>query len=190
MSTLKQVIHYQDTNSVEATWVDRVQLPDVEVPEVPATEAVIDEEGNVITPATEAVAAHTVPGEIKETVIRCHSYADVQMQMFRDDVAEFGGGIVDYEDLIALVEANIKPVEPEPLPILSCTPWQIRKKLNKEGMREAVESYVTSEVATQDEKDAWEFATEFREDNPLLVNAAAILGITDLHVFIADAQTL
>ena len=85
---------------------------------------------------------------------------------------------------------KIKPLEPAPLPILSCTPWQIRKKLNKEGMREAVEVYVASEQATQDEKDAWEFATEFREDNPLLVNAASMLGIPDLHAFIEDAQTL
>ena len=149
MNTLKQVIHYPDTNSVEATWVDS--------------------EG---------------------AVIKCHSYADVQMQMFRDDVFEFGGDVAEYEELIALVESNIKPVEPAPLPILSCTPWQIRKKLNKEGMRDAVETYVASEQASQDEKDAWEFATEFREDNPLLVNAAAMLGITDLHVFIEDAQTL
>ena len=85
---------------------------------------------------------------------------------------------------------KIKPLEPAPLPILSCSPWQIRKKLNKEVLRDAVESYVASEVATQDEKDAWEFATEFREDNPLLVNAASMLGITDLHAFIEDAQTL
>ena len=149
MNTLKQVIHYLDTNSVEATWVD-----------------------------SEGV------------VIKCHSYADVQMQMFRDDVFEFGGDVAEYEELIALVESNIKPATPEPLPILSCSPWQIRKKLNKEGLREAVESYVASEQATQDEKDAWEFATEFREDNPLLVNAASMLGILDLHAFIEDAQTL
>ena len=149
MNTLKQVIHYPDTNSVEATWVD--------------------ENG---------------------VVIKCHSYADVQMQMFRDDVAEFGGDIAEYEELITLVESNIKPVEPEPLPILSCTPWQIRKKLNKEGLRDAVESYIKSSSATQDEKDAWEFATEFLEDNPLLINAAAMLGIEDLHTFIEDAKTL
>ena len=148
MITLRDVIHYPETNSVEATWLDG------------------------------------------ETVVKCHSYADCQMQMFRDDVAEFGGDIAEYEELIALVESNIKPATPEPLPILSCSPWQIRKKLNKEGLREAVETYVASEQATQDEKDAWEFATEFREDNPLLVNAASMLGITDLHAFIEDAQTL
>ena len=79
---------------------------------------------------------------------------------------------------------------PEPNPILSCSPWQIRKKLNKEGLRAVVEEYVASEQATQDEKDAWEFATEFREDNILLINAASMLEIVDLHEFIEDAQTL
>ena len=83
--------------------------------------------------------------------------------------------------------ADVIPVK---ILILSCTPWQIRKKLNKEGLREAVEAYVASEVATQDEKDAWLVASEFREDNPLLVNAASMLGIPDLHTFIEDAQTL
>lgn len=190
MKTLKQVIHYPDTNSIEATWIDRIQLPDVEVPEVSATEAVLDEEGNVITSAIEAVAAHMVPGEIKETVIRCHSYADVQMDMFRADVAEFGGDITEYEELIALVEAHIKPIPPTPQPILSCTPWQIRKKLNKEGLRAVVEAYVSSDEPTLDEKDAWALATEFREDDPLLVNAAKRFGISDLHAFIEDAKTL
>ena len=149
MSTLKQVIHYPDTNSVKATWVNSDGV-----------------------------------------VIKCHSYADCQMQMFRDDVAVFGGDIAEHEELIALVESNIKSVEPAPLPILSCSPWQIRKKLNKEGMRDAVEAYVTSGQSTQDERDAWEFAMEFREDNPRLMNAASMLGIPDLHAFIEDAQTL
>ena len=149
MNTLKQVIHYPDTNSVEATWVD-----------------------------SEGV------------VIKCHSYADVQMDMFKADILNLGGDFAELEELTALVESNIKPVEPEPLPILSCTPWQIRKKLNKEGLRDVVEAYVTSDQATQDEKDAWEFATEFREDNPLLINAASMLEIYDLHKFIEDAQML
>ena len=169
MKTLKQVIHYPDTNSVEATWVERLTEKEYYTGE--------DGEGCVLEAGD-------------EIVIKCRSYADVQMDMFRDDIAEFGGDITEYEELIALVEANIKPVEPAPLPILSCTPWQIRKKLNKEGLREAVELYVKSPSATQDERDAWEFATEFREDNPILVNAALLLGITDLHAFIEDAQSL
>ena len=184
MIVLKQVIHYPDTNSVEATWVNRIQHPDVEVP---VTEAVLDEEGNVVTPAVEA---RTVPGEIKETMIRCHSYADVQMDMFRADVAEFGGDITEYEELIALVEANIKPIPHTPQPILSCSPWQMRKKLNKENLRKVVEDYVLLPDAPVEIKDGWEFATEFREDDPLVIQMAAMLQVSDIHAFIEDALTL
>jgi len=74
MSQLKQVIHYKDTNSVEATWLD---------------------------------------GDDKQ--VKCHSYADCQMDMFRADVVEFGGDIAEHEEMIALVEVSIKPyVEPPP----------------------------------------------------------------------------
>jgi len=67
---LAKAIHYPDTNSVEATWVD-----------------------------TEGVQ------------IRCHSYADVQMDMLR---ADLGDDAATYADLIATVEANIQPAPPVP----------------------------------------------------------------------------
>ena len=149
MKTLKQVIHYPDTNSIEATW--------------------IDSEG---------------------VVIKCHSYADVQMDMFRADVAEFGGDITEYEELIALVEANIKPIPPTPQPILSCSPWQMRKKLNKEGLRQTVEDYVTLPDTPIEIKDEWLYATEFREDDPFVQQMAVMLQVEDLHAFIEDALTL
>lgn len=100
MIILKEVKHYPGTNSVEATWVDRTPLPDIEVP---ATDEVLDEEGGVITPA---LAAHTLTDQFAEVTIKCHSYADVQMAMLH---ADLGGDAAQYADLIALVESNIKP---------------------------------------------------------------------------------
>lgn len=41
--------------------------------------------------------------------IKCHSYADVQMDMLR---ADLGADSASYADLIATVEANIKPPVP------------------------------------------------------------------------------
>ena len=75
---------YTNANVVEATWLDRTIAPDTEVP---ATDAVLDEEGNVIT---EATAAQTIPGAVTDVQLKCHSYSDGQMDMLRADVAEFG----------------------------------------------------------------------------------------------------
>lgn len=83
---LKSVIHYPETNSVEATWVEVV------------TPESTDTEGNV-TPAV-------------ERQVRCHSYADVQMD---DLVADLGSDAADYADLVALVRSKIVPYVPPPL---------------------------------------------------------------------------
>lgn len=44
-----------------------------------------------------------------DVVIRCHSYADIQMDMFKNDVATYGGDITKYLELIATIEAKIIP---------------------------------------------------------------------------------
>lgn len=106
MITLKQAIHYTDTNSVEATWVDRTPLPDLEVP---AVAEVLDEDGNVVTPGVEA---HTITGRFDEVVVKCHSYADVQMDMLR---ADLGDDALAFAELIATVEAGIVPPPPPSL---------------------------------------------------------------------------
>lgn len=81
---LKSVIHYPDTNSVEATWVEVI------------TPESTDAEGNV-TPAV-------------ERQVRCHSYADVQMDMLE---ADLGADLPEYTALIATVRAAIHAPTPE-----------------------------------------------------------------------------
>lgn len=44
--------------------------------------------------------------------VKCHSYADVQMQMLRDDAQALGTPLEEYEDLIELVEGGIVPYVP------------------------------------------------------------------------------
>ena len=82
------------------------------------------------------------------------------------------------------------PPVPQPNPVVSVTPWQIRKALNQIGMRSSVESFVASADMTT--KDAWEFAQEFRRDNALISAAAQALGKTgaEIDALFALAKTL
>lgn len=105
MIKLKRVIHYKDTNSVEATWVDVVSVPIFKTVYDPLDQSVV-------------VGEEQVGVEEKETVVLCHTYADVQMQLFRDHISSMGGNITEHEALIAEVQAGINP----PVPL---TPEQI-----------------------------------------------------------------
>ena len=157
MNTLKQVIHYTDTNSVEATWIDE-----------------------------------------NDVVIKCHSYADVQMHMFRDDVAELGGDITEYEKLIALVESNIKPVEPEPVLV----PQEISKAQGVAVMSQvpvgesnlwlAVKAYCDTE-ADEISRDLFKAITVFNRQSPMLNNLKGLFGLDDAaldQLFIEGAKVI
>ncbi|GAA0005353.1 hypothetical protein [Bradyrhizobium elkanii] len=62
-------------------------------------------------------------------------------------------------------------------PPRSVTPRQIRLALNQIGLRQQVEDWVKSQ--DQDTQDNWSYATEFVEDNPLLVACVAAVGKTE-----------
>lgn len=80
----------------------------------------------------------------------------------------------------------VPPVDPpEPEPMLVASPWQIRKALNHFGIRDQVEAHIAN--ADQDTKDAWEWATEFREDNPF-VSAAVVALAPTLNMTEAEAE--
>lgn len=75
---------------------------------------------------------------------------------------------------------NAEPPPPPPAPVPTVTPWQIRKALNAAGLRTAVEAAVAA--ADQTTKDAWEFAQEFRRDNPLIAAVATTMGKTEQEI--------
>lgn len=102
---LKQVIKYENALALEATWVRYDQMPDVEVP---ASPALYDKDGNEVQAAVEA---HTRPGDVIETVLKCQAYRNhpEQMAMLR---ADLGSDAAQYETLIAEVEATYVPPAP------------------------------------------------------------------------------
>jgi hypothetical protein len=97
---LKEVIKYSNANAIEATWANQTIVPAVGI------------EGK----------EDYKPETIIEKDVIVNAYADTQMQMFRNDVSEYGGDISQYESLIAEVEAGIVP---PPLP----TPEEVEKEI-------------------------------------------------------------
>ena len=100
---LKQVIKYDNAVAIEATWVEQ---------EITQAVGVDGEEGYQ-------------PEQVKETVVKSTAYAGNQMDLFRADVAQYGGDISLYEDLIAQVEADFVP-EPEPVKTLEQQAEEVR----------------------------------------------------------------
>jgi len=177
MIIIKQFLHDVPTNSVEVTWVARTVAPDTVIAEV---HAVFDAEGVETAPA---IPARTEPGAVTDVGIKCHSYADVQMQMLRDDALALGTPLDDYEDLIALVESKIVPYVPPPAP----APEKIEAlngllTLDAAGLSGAYEAWASSPDRTFAQKAFITKAIPWRRDDPTLAAAASELGLTDEQI--------
>lgn len=89
----------------------------------------------------------------------------------------------DYQDYLAWLSAGNTPEPAEPIPAappISATPYQIREALNMLGLRSAVESAVAA--GSQSLKDKWQFAQEFKRDNPTVIELGLALGKTDAEM--------
>lgn len=178
MIVLKQIIHFPDTNSVEATWVDRTVLADVFIP-ASQSPSIIAPDGAEIP--GEITPEQVIPGEVVEVTVKCHSYADVQMSMLRADMAELGGG--DYDELIATVEAGIKPVAVvQAPPPDSVSRFQARAALWQMGFLDDVEAYMALDTTDMMAKLAWRDAQDFRIDSVFVLAVAPLLGFSDAHL--------
>ena len=131
MIILKSIIHDVATNWLEATWVDRIQLPDVEVPESfgATTRA---EDGSIIP--GELIPAHTIKGRLQDTQVKCHSYADVQMDMLRADAAEMGTPLDAFEPLLAEILAQLSAIDVKRIRPLAEGDTGFLQELNKKAL--------------------------------------------------------
>lgn len=88
-------------------------------------------------------------------------------------------------EIDAYLVAQAKALVPK-----SITPRQVRLLLLQQGLLSSVEAM----IAQQDQatKIAWEFASEFQKDDPLLTQLAANLGLSETQIdeFFIAAATL
>lgn len=74
----------------------------------------------------------------------------------------------------------IRPLTAEELKAtvpFSVTPLQIRKALRQVGLKSAVDGYLAT--LPEEVAEEWEYALEVRRDNPTLLAAAEVLGMTE-----------
>ena len=84
------------------------------------------------------------------------------------------------------------PETPNPEPeFFVCSPWQIRKALNSAGLRDAVETAVANSNDIN-LKDGWEFATEFRSNDPFVISMGSVIDLDENQIkeFIKEASYL
>ena len=175
MITLKEIRFYDNYAGCEATWVDRTQAPDVEIPEVPAT---FDAEGNELTAF---VPARTEAGAITDVQVKCHSYHPTQMNMLRADADFFGTLLTEYEDEINDIESNYVPPAPQPVQVPQViTIRQAKLALLAAGLLDDVDTALAA--APRAWQIEWEYATEVHRSWPTLAAVQVIVGLTDAQV--------
>lgn len=103
------------------------------------------------------------------------------------------GAAFDVASLYAALVADpntLEYVAPPPVVPQSVTPRQVRLVLLSQGLLASVEAM----IAQQDEatRIAWQYASEFRRDDPLLLSLATSLNLTEqqLDDFFIAANTL
>lgn len=99
-------------------------------------------------------------------------------------VIEQNDNLQPYRDYVAWLHAGNGPTpiaDQEFPPVrqhITISPWQLRKALNAQGLRQTVEDFVTNS-GDKDLQDAYEFATEWQSDNPLLLSKLGNIGMTE-----------
>ena len=173
------------TGWLEARWYEETSAPDTVIP---AKDAVLDEEGNEVSPAEpERIEA----GQVTRTHIKCVSYHQTQIDMLRADAAELGTDLAEHETLLADWVAAYVPPPPEPVQVPQViTIRQAKLALLAAGLLDDVDAAVAAaDRATQIE---WEYATEVRRNWPTIAAVVSVAGLTEEQVdgLFIEAATL
>lgn len=160
----------------EISYYQTIQLPDVVTPEVPA---VLDEDGNEVTPA---VPETTTPGGTQSVVLQCTSYHPTQLELIHADCAKHGVTI-EGDDAQAIAEwvANYIPPDPIPAPIPHVVSIrQAKMALHTANLLDDIDAAVmaTGRLAQIE----WEYATEVRRNHPLIAMIQVAKGLTDEEI--------
>lgn len=163
------------TNWLEVTWFEQTSTPDTIIP---AKEAVLDEEGNEVSPAE---PERVEPGQVTKTQVKCVSYHPTQIDMLRADAAALGTDLAEHETMLADWVAAYIPPAPEPIQVPQVvTIRQAKLALLQAGLLDDVDAAVAqADRATQIE---WEYATEVKRGWPTLLTLQTALGMTNEQV--------
>ena len=163
------------TNWLEATWFEQTSAPDTVIP---AKEAVLDEEGNEVSPAE---PERVEPGQVTKTQVKCVSYHPTQIDMLHADAAALGTDLAEHETMLADWVAAYIPPAPEPIQVPQVvTIRQAKLALLQAGLLDDVDAAIAqADRATQIE---WEYATEVHRNWPTLLGVKDVVGLTDEQV--------
>lgn len=157
---LKLTKYSNTPGTFEAVWTQTITLPQQEI-----SEGVAD------------LALRT-----QEVVVRCTAYSGDQVQMFRDDVTQYGGDISEWESLIAEVEAEWVPPPAPPAPVItSVTMRQARLALLGAGLLDDVDAAIqaiTDPVQRKAAEIEWEYAQTVDRDSAFTQQLAGGLNLT------------
>lgn len=132
-----------------------------------------------------AVAIEATWIDENDVTVRSTAYSGDQMDLFRADVAQYGGDISLYEDLIAQIEADFVPEPPQPAPIPNIvTMRQARLALLQSNLLSSVDAAIASLPSPQKEaaQIEWEYSQEVHRDKELVGMLAPALGLTEAQL--------
>lgn len=97
----------------------------------------------------------------------------------------YAGQFIDAPDEVergwAFDGENFLPPAPEPLPVLIATKYKFRLALLNIGLLDDIEAFIAN---TEDKavKIAWQYADEYRTDDPLVLGMGYALGKSDAEI--------